>query len=274
MGHGVSGDSGSHGEIVDSVDHGGSGDSGSHGGSGDSGSHGGSTFEPAAPARGPSPRLGHSAGSLLPPPKNVLGKLGALSSWYVGGVGSWGRSGCTQSWGRSGSADTRGRSVSSWNGASSGVDSVSSWTGAGSGVDSVLAADGCGLAFPADGEGRRAADDGGLILAWGRTFSRHRRIPSLHLSPVVSGRSMGRWELAPCQNIESRGEPAELPGILNEWEILAVKGNEAGGDFHSSGEKTGTTKNFSKAENKTWGKSTAHFLFFRLAVLSQCRWSK
>ncbi len=38
-----------------------------------------------------------------------------------------------------------------------------------------------------------------------------------------------------------RSEPAELPGILNEREILSVKGNEAGGDFHHHGEKTGTT---------------------------------
>ncbi len=47
-----------------------------------------------------------------------------------------------------------------------------------------------------------AVDDGRLVLAWGRTLSRHRRIPSLHFSPVVSGRSTGRWELAPCQNRE------------------------------------------------------------------------
>ncbi len=51
----------------------------------------------------------------------------------------------------------------------------SSWSGAGSGGNSVFAADGCELDFPTDGRGRRAADDGGLILLWGRTFSRHRR---------------------------------------------------------------------------------------------------
>ncbi len=38
--------------------------------------------------------------------------------------------------------------------------------------------------------------DGGLVLARGRTLSRHRRIPSLQLSPVVSERSTGRWKLA------------------------------------------------------------------------------
>ncbi len=68
-----------------------------------------------------------------------------------------------------------------------------------------------GADFPANGglEGAanggrlgRAADNGGLDLARGRTLSRHRRIPSLHLSPVVSGRSTGRWKLAPCQNSE------------------------------------------------------------------------
>ncbi len=33
----------------------------------------------------------------------------------------------------------------------------------------------------------------GLVLDQGRTLSRHRRIPSLQHSPVVSGRSTGRW---------------------------------------------------------------------------------
>ncbi len=68
------------------LSHGGSGDSVDHGGSGDSGSHGGSAFEPAAPARASA----STAGVLLPPQKNSLGKAGALSGWYVGGVGSWG----------------------------------------------------------------------------------------------------------------------------------------------------------------------------------------
>ncbi len=39
-------------------------------------------------------------------------------------------------------------------------------------------------------------------LARSKKLSRHRRIPSLQHSPLVSGRSMGRWELAPCQNRE------------------------------------------------------------------------
>ncbi len=62
------------------------------------------------------------------PPKSSLAKVGALSGWFVGGVGSWERSGST---------DARERTVSSWYGAGSGVDSVSSWNGAGSGVDSL-----------------------------------------------------------------------------------------------------------------------------------------
>ncbi len=47
-----------------------------------------------------------------------------------------------------------------------------------------------------------AADDGRLVLARALTLSRHRRIPSLQHSPLVSGRSTGRWELALCQNRE------------------------------------------------------------------------
>ncbi len=142
----------------------------------------------------------------------------------------------------------------------------SSWNRAGSGVDSVLATDGYGLDFPTDGGGRRAADDGGLILAWGRTFSRHRRIPSLHLSPVVSvgiGPVPEQGENGGIIESRRRGEPAELPGILNKCEILAAKGNEAGGDFHSRREKKATTKNiFKNGKQNTGKKSTAHFLFF------------
>ncbi len=59
-----------------------------------------------------------------------------------------------------------------------------------------------GADFRASGGLEEAENGGGLVLAWGRTLSRHRRIPYLHLSPVVSGRSTGRWKLAPCQNSE------------------------------------------------------------------------
>ncbi len=63
---------------------------------------------------------------------------------------------------------------------------------------------GAGTGFAAGGGGLGgAADDGRLVLARGRKLSRHRRrIPSLQHSPLVSGRSTGRWELAPCQNRE------------------------------------------------------------------------
>ncbi len=47
---------------------------------------------------------------------------------------------------------------------------------------------------------RACGSRGWLVLAWGRTLSRHQRISFLQFSYVVSGRSMGWWELAPCQN--------------------------------------------------------------------------
>ncbi len=50
-----------------------------------------------------------------------------------------------------------------------------------------------GLAFPTDGGLVKITNGDGLVMARGRTLSRHQRIPSLHLSPVVSGRSTGRW---------------------------------------------------------------------------------
>ncbi len=86
-----------------------------------------------------------------------------------------------------------------------------------------------------------AAEGSGLVLAWGRTLSRHRRIPSLHFSPVVSGRSTGRWEeqLEDGGIIEccSRSKPAELPGILDKGEMSAGKGDEASGALHRRGQK-------------------------------------
>ncbi len=161
-----------------------------HGGSGDSGGHGGTASEAVAPA----PAQASSAGALLPPPPKIsLGKVGARS-------GTWGRTGGTDSWGRSGNADTarrfRGAGTGGrWWGAGSGVR----WRGAGTGLGWATTGR---LAILAAGRLGRAADDGGLVLARGRTLSRHRRIPSLHLIPVVSGRSTGWWKLAPCQNSE------------------------------------------------------------------------
>ncbi len=52
-----------------------------------------------------------------------------------------------------------------------------------------------GLESAADGGfdwGSADGLDGGLVLVQGRMLSRHRRIPSLQHSPVVSGRSTGR----------------------------------------------------------------------------------
>ncbi len=67
-----------------------------------------------------------------------------------------------------------------------------------------------GLDFPMKGGLEGAADGGmlesvvadgldwgwaisGLVLARAQTLPRHRKMPSLQLSPVVSGRSTGRW---------------------------------------------------------------------------------
>ncbi len=80
---------------------------------------------------------------------------------------SMGHSGNADSWGRSGGADfvgsrTEGDSV----GSRTGADSVGSWTG---------------------------TDRGGLVLDRAWTLSRHQRIPTLQLSPVVSERSTGQW---------------------------------------------------------------------------------
>lgn len=56
----------------------------------------------------------------------------------------------------------------------------------------------CGLWLPATTQG-----DGGLgcgsscVLDRGWTLSRHRLIASLQFIPVVSGRSLGRWQFAP-----------------------------------------------------------------------------
>ncbi len=62
---------------------------------------------------------------------------------------------------------------------------------------------GAGTGFAVVGGGLGGAtDDGRRVLARGRTLSRHRRIPSLQHSPLESGRSRGRWELAQCKNRE------------------------------------------------------------------------
>ncbi len=107
--------------------------------------------------------FGH--GYIAPPKKEILGKSqsGGLSRTSC----SMGHSGSADSWRRSGGADfvgsrTEGDSV----GSRTGVDSVGSWTG---------------------------TDGGGLVLDRAWTLSRHQRIPTLQLSPVVSERSTGQW---------------------------------------------------------------------------------
>ncbi len=87
--------------------------------------------------------------------------------------------------------------------------------------------------------------DGGLVLARGRILSRHRRIPSLQLSPVVSGRSTGRWKLAPCQN-------SDVNPMLSLWPARRTPRRTP-----QMGGKTGKQK-----LTKTAGKGAAHFLFW------------
>ncbi len=124
------------------------------------------------------------------------------------------------------------------------------WRRAENGGTHGKAADGS-VNFPVDGGLGRATDYGWLVLAWGRTLSRHRRIPSLHLSPVVSGRSTGWWELAPCQNSERRVASSSAVAMVSlqnsqeystNKEILAGKGDEASGDFHCCREKNRNKK--------------------------------
>ncbi len=144
---------------------------------------------------------GHSGSDSMSSWNGAGSGVDSVSSWNGAGSGvdsvsSWNGAGSgvdsVSSWNGAGSGVD---SLSSWNGAgsgvdsvSSGVDSVSSWNGAGSGVDSVSswngagsvrvgrATDGSRMDFPTDGGGRRTTDNG--------------------LSPLVSGRSTGRWELA------------------------------------------------------------------------------
>ncbi len=111
-----------------------------------------------------------------------------------------------------------------------------------------------------------AAEGSGLVLAWGRTLSRHRRIPSLHFSPVVSGRSTGRWEeqredggIIECC---SRSKPAELPGILDKGEMSAGKGDEASGALHRRGQK-----NTKRGKQK----GSLHVAYIYIYIYAFCR---
>ncbi len=113
-----------------------------------------------------------------------------------------------------------------------------------------------GITWAANGGGfGRAADNGGLVLARGRTLSRHRRIPTLHFSPVVSGRSTGRWALAPCQNSErmvasssvvaavSLQNSQEYSGNGRSWRARAMK-------WAATSIAAGTTKQETKTRKK------------------------
>ncbi len=105
--------------------------------------------------------------------------------------------------------------------------------------------------------------DGGLVLARGRTLSRHRRIPSLQHSPVVSGRSTGRCQLAPCQNSELMVASTRAVFVASPQNSRAYSANgrsrRAGATNRAAismprGENKRETKNFSQNGNKTRGK--------------------
>ncbi len=77
--------------------------------------------------------------------------------------------------------------------------------------------------------------------------------------------------------IEGRchGEPAELPGEFGEREVLAGKGDEAGGDFHRRGDnKTGNKKLDKKRKINTGERERRLLLFLRSGILSQFGWSR
>ncbi len=151
-------------------------------------------------------------GYLPPPPKkSVLGK--SKSGGRSGGADTWGTGPGEAGTGSDlQGAGTGGR----WRGAGTGVrigaeysgsSAASRSSGAGAGGLDWAANGGMlavavnkGVIFPMDGGLGRAADDGVLVLARARTLPRHRKIPSLQLSMVVSGTSTGRWELTPSQN--------------------------------------------------------------------------
>ncbi len=155
----------------------------------------------ARAAAAPAPNS--SAGALLPPPPIFLGENRGLIG-HLGALGKHGLLGPLWKHGLLGPLWRRRHSIAlsrSWHWA---------WVGR-ERRRAERTANGGGLKEPQTATGwknrkrrraERTADDGGLVQARGRTLSRHRRIPSCHLSPVVSGRSTGRWKLAPCQNSE------------------------------------------------------------------------
>ncbi len=144
--------------------------------------------------QGAAPTPASTAGALLPPKKKNISseKLEAVSVCRSGEVGTWGRSGRASSWGHSGGMETLWAPW--WALLRSGL-----WRALPrSGLSRVLpraANGGCaGFAWAVNGSRlAEAANGGGLVLAQARTLPRNRKTPSLQLSPVVSGRSTGRW---------------------------------------------------------------------------------
>ncbi len=135
-------------------------------------------------------------------------------------------------------------------------------------------------AFTVNGGGfRRAADDGGQVLARARTLSGHRRIPSLHFSPVVSGRSTGQWALAPCQNSErmvASSRPVAVASLQNSQEYSGKGRSRWEREINSAatsiavGKKIGTTKNLSKKRKTKTREEKRRLFLFRFSLLSRC----
>ncbi len=115
-----------------------------------------------------------------------------------------------------------------------------------------------GWISPHTAGGRRAADGGGLILTWGRTFSR----PSILVLWCLGG-PRGRWELAPCQNSERMMASSRAIAAASLQNSQGYSTN--GRSWWSRAMKQTTTS--IAAEKKTGTKkhrekSTAQFLFF------------
>ncbi len=137
-----------------------------------------------------------------------------------------------------------------------------------------------GPAFTANGGGfRRAADDGGQVLARARTLSRHRRIPSLHFSPVVSGRSTGRWALAPYQNSErmvASSRPVAVASLQNSQEYSGKGRSRLERAMNSAPtsiaarKKQEQQKTFQKNGKQKRGRRNATYFCLRSSLLSWC----
>ncbi len=128
-----------------------------------------------------------------------------------------------------------------------------------------------------------AADDGRLVLAWARTLSRHRRIPSLHFSPVMSGRSTGRWALAPCQNRERMVAPSNAVAAASPQNSREYSGKgrsrwaramKRAATSIAAGARKQETKNFFKNGKTKMREEKRRFLLYWSGILSGSRGSK